>query len=223
MEFGNGKDVVFLHGWGADLRAFLFVARELNCRSVLVDFYGFGKTPHPDFPLTVADYANGVIEVLNKCNIKKAVLVGHSFGGRVAIEIASKFPNLVEKLVLIDSAGIKPRRKLKYYFKILLHKILKRFGKGQKGSADYCQLSNVMKKTFINVVNYNQKPLLKFISADTAIFWGTLDEDTPLYMARILNKKIKSSHLFLLTNAGHFSYLDSRVEFLAILKAFLRG
>lgn len=114
--------------------------------STLVDFYGFGKTPHPDYPLTVKDYADGVLELMDKLNIEKATLVGHSFGGRVAIYIAAKYPEKVEKLVLVDSAGIKPRRGIKYRLKILLHKILKKFGKGLKGSKDYRALSPVMKK-----------------------------------------------------------------------------
>lgn len=191
--------------------------------STLVDFYGFGKTPHPDYPLTVKDYAAGVLELMDKLNIEKATLVGHSFGGRVAIYIAAKYPEKVEKLVLVDSAGIKPRRGIKYRLKILLHKILKKFGKGLKGSKDYRALSPVMKKTFQNVVNYDETYLLSDITADTAIFWGDKDKDTPLYMARKLNKKNKSSHLFLLTNAGHFSYLDNSGYFLKILSAFIYG
>ena len=148
--------------------------------STLVDFYGFGKTPHPDYPLTVKDYADGVLELMDKLNIEKATLVGHSFGGRVAIYIAAKYPEKVEKLVLVDSAGIKPRRGIKYRLKILLHKILKMFGKGLKGSKDYRALSPVMKKTFQNVVNYDETYLLSDITADTAIFWGDKDKDTPL-------------------------------------------
>ena len=128
-----------------------------------------------------------------------------------------------QKLVLVDSAGIKPRRGIKYRLKILMHKILKKFGKGLKGSKDYRVLSPVMKKTFQNVVNYDETYLLSDITADTAIFWGDKDKETPLYMARKLNKKIKSSHLFLLTNAGHFSYLDNSGYFLKILSAFIYG
>lgn len=214
--------MIFLHGWGGDISAFLFAAKHCRCTATLVDFYGFGKTPHPDYPLTVGDYAKGVLELMDELGIKKASFTGHSFGGRVAIEIAAKFPERVEKLVLVDSAGIRPRRGIKYYFKIAQHKILKKIrGYGAAGSCDYNKLSPVMKRTFINVVNYNQKRLLKKIKAETAIFWGNNDKDTPVYMARILNRKIKNSSLFILTNAGHFSYLDSSGKFQLILNAFL--
>ncbi len=215
--------MIFLHGWGGDVRSFLFVAKSLSVTATLVDFYGFGKTPHPDFPLTVKDYADGVLEIMDKLKIKKATLVGHSFGGRVAIYISAKYPEKVDKLVLVDSAGIKPRRGIKYRLKVLLHKILKKFGRGLKGSEDYRALSPVMKKTFQNVVNFDETYLLQDIKADTAIFWGDKDKDTPMYMARKLNKKIKSSHLFVLTNAGHFSYLDNSGYFLKVLSAFIYG
>lgn len=76
--------------------------------STLVDFYGFGKTPHPDYPLTVKDYADGVLELMDKLNIEKATLVGHSFGGRIAIYIAAKYPEKVEKLVLVTARVLSP-------------------------------------------------------------------------------------------------------------------
>lgn len=176
----------------------------MSVTSTLVDFYGFGKTPHPDYPLTVKDYAEGVLALMDKLNIEKATLVGHSFGGRVAIYIAAKYPEKVEKLVLVDSAGIKPRRGIKYRLKILMHKILKKFGKGLKGSKDYRALSPVMKKTFRNVVNYDETYLLSDITADTAIFWGDKDKDTPLYMARKLNKKLNRVICFYSQTRGIF-------------------
>ena len=80
-----------------------------------------------------------------------------------------------------------------------------------------------MQATFRNVVNYDETPLLGKISAETAIFWGDNDKDTPLYMAKKLNKKIPNSFLFVLTNAGHFSYLDNSGSFLKILSAFIYG
>lgn len=216
--------MIFLHGWGGDSRSFLYAAKKLNCSATLIDMYGFGMTPHPDRPLTVSDYAAGVIKLMDKYAIKKASFVGHSFGGRVAIEIAANYPNRVDKLVLVDSAGVKPRRRFKYYFNLLKHKILKKIrGYGLSGSSDYQKLSPVMKRTFINVVNYNQVPLLKSIAAPTAIFWGEDDRETPMYMAKILNKKIVNSYLFVFTNCGHFSYLDNSGKFIAILSAFIYG
>lgn len=76
--------------------------------STLVDFYGFGKTPHPDYPLTVEDYADGVLELMDKLGIKKATLVGHSFGGRVAIYIAQSIPRKSKNSCLWTARELSP-------------------------------------------------------------------------------------------------------------------
>ena len=221
---GDGINVVFLHGWGGDASAFLFVAERLKtfAKSIVVDFNGFGKTPEPDRPYSVGDYAGEVLSVLEKEGVEKAIIVGHSFGGRVAMEIAAKFPDVASGLVLVDSAGIKPRRNPTYYIKIVIHKLMKKLGmKGLKGSNDYRVLSLVMKETFKKVVSYDQSYLLKDISVPTAIFWGKKDKDTPLYMARKLSKNIKDSSLFLL-DGGHYAYVDDLEKFVSILTAFVQ-
>ena len=74
------------------------------------------------------DYAREIVEYMNSAGIEKAVLVGHSFGGRVAMEIAAAYPERVKSVVLVDSAGIKPKRKFSYYVKVALHKTLKKLG-----------------------------------------------------------------------------------------------
>ena len=193
-----------------------------SCKSIVVDFNGFGETPEPNRPYSVGDYAGEVLSVLEKENIEDTIIVGHSFGGRVALEICAKFPDVARALVLVDSAGIKPRRKLSYYIKIAMHKTLKKLGfKGLKGSKDYQVLSLTMKETFKKVVSYDQTYLLKDINVPTAIFWGKKDKETPLYMARKLNKGIKDSHLFLL-DGGHYAYVDDLDTFMSILSAFIR-
>lgn len=221
---GDGINVVFLHGWGGDASAFLFVAERLKtfAKSIVVDFNGFGKTPEPDRPYSVGDYAGEVLSVLEKEGVEKAIIVGHSFGGRVAMEIAAKFPDVASGLVLVDSAGIKPRRNPTYYIKIAIHKLMKKLGmKGLKGSNDYRVLSLIMKETFKKVVSYDQSYLLKDISVPTAIFWGKKDKDTPLYMAKKLSKNIKDSSLFLL-DGGHYAYVDDLEKFVSILTVFVQ-
>lgn len=223
VSFGSGEDIVFLHGWGASISAFLFVAKTISSkfRVTLLDFAGFGESEEPDKTYTVADYAADVIALTRLIGIEKAVFVGHSFGGRVCLELASNYPELVYKLVLVDSAGLKPRRGLKYYVKIGVHKLLRKLGlKGLKGSADFRVLSPTMRETFKKVVNYDQTSLLGNIKCPTAIFWGDGDRDTPAYMARRLNKNIADSSIFWL-NGGHFAYAEDSGKFISILKAFI--
>lgn len=224
-QFGKGKNIVFLHGWGASRTAFLFVAKRLcyKYRTTVVDFAGFGESEEPKEPYSVGKYADDINELLEYCGIENATFVGHSFGGRVAVELATRYADKVARLVLIDSAGIKPRRKPVYYIKIAMHKILKKLGKrGLKGSSDYAILSDNMKKTFVNVVNYDQRGDICKIKQPTAVFWGKQDKETPLYMYRYYLKHIDGAQGFLL-DGGHFSYVDDFAKFIAILSAYLGG
>ncbi|HPD02064.1 MAG TPA: alpha/beta hydrolase [Clostridia bacterium] len=223
VQFGEGHDVVFLHGWGGSIASFQGIAEYLKggFRDTLLDFYGFGGTPESKRPLTLSDYAECVVSLMNKLGIPSAHFVCHSFGGRVGIRLAFSYPHLVDKLVLIDSAGIKPRRGIRYYCKIIIHKVLKRFGRGLSGSSDYRALSPVMKQTFKNIVNCDQSREAAKVRSETAIFWGKNDEITKSYMARKLKRKIKKSALFYL-EGGHFAYLTD-TKFPLILKAFLEA
>lgn len=214
-----------MHGWGGSVSAFLFVAKRLatyGYRCMLLDFAGFGDTPEPKTPYTVKDYANDVLHLICELKVEKAVFVGHSFGGRIGLEIATQKPECVQKLVLVDSAGLKPRRKLGYYIKIYSHKFLKKLGrKGLKGSKDFQILSPIMKQTFKNVVGYHQDGELANVHCKTAIFWGKDDKETPPYMAKRFEKGIANSQIFWL-DGGHFAYMDDFFRFFSILLAFLK-
>lgn len=223
QQFGRGKDVLFLHGWGADHSAFLFVAKAIcnDFRVTLIDFAGFGKSDLPPCNYTVKDYAKDIVALLDYLNIDKAICIGHSFGGRVGIELSVHYKDRVRGLVLIDSAGLHPRRSVTKLFKIYIHRLLKKCGlNGLKGSKDYQALPQSMRATFNNVVNYHQDDLLYDIDCPTAIFWGDMDKETPIYMFDRFKNHIKHAQSFLL-HGGHFSYADDYATFLLILKAYL--
>ncbi len=187
-----------------------------------MDFYGFGKTPHPQHPLTLKDYAEGVNEIIKQYKMEDVILIGHSFGGRVAILIASD-SSRIGGIVLVDSAGIKPRRKLKYYYKVIKYKLCKKLGirNIKAGSDDYNKLSGVMKETFVNVVNQDLTKRLPDITVPALIIWGEKDRETPFYMAKKLNKHIKGSRLNILEGAGHYSYLDNYNQFMGLIRDFI--
>ena len=200
-----------MHGWGGEIASFKGLADRLSSdfRVILIDLYGFGKTPHPPHPLTIGDYADGVRDLLSEIDVDEVVLVGHSFGGRIAMRLAAKDPR-VTGLVLIDSAGILPRRGLKYHCKVTAYKIAKklRLRRLPQGSEDYRRLSGVMKATFVNVVNESSEKDALAIAVPTILLWGSKDKDTPLYMCRKLNSLIAESEMIVLDGCGHFSYLD---------------
>ncbi len=197
-----------------------FFCKDFRC--ILIDFYGFGSSPI-DRVLTLQDYCFGVMELMDYLNIKQAVFVGHSFGGRVGIEIASK-TTYAKALMLIDSAGVKPRYSLRKHFKIKIYKFRKRHGMKVDGwgSTDYRQLSPIMQSTFVKIVNYHQDDLLHTIHCPTAIVWGKKDRETPMYMAKRLLRNIPNSQLFLL-NGGHWSYIESLGDFLPIFREWVES
>lgn len=195
-----------------------------NYRVTLVDFYGFGETPHPPHPLVLDDFVNSVVELINFYGMRDVTLISHSFGGRVALKLAWKYGYLLNKLVLIDSAGIKPRRGPKYYCKVYTHKLLAKLKIPHKaGSSDYRSLPENKRKTFVNIVNEDLKPILSKITLPSLILWGEQDRDTPLYMAKALNKGIAGSGLVVIKDAGHYCYLDAIRETFFIVDNFLAG
>ena len=158
----NGGVVnVFLHGWGRSSSDFYEIIKDLNIKSWLsIDFPPFGKSDEPK-NWSVFTYANMLISLLRRLKIEKVNLIGHSFGGRVAIIVAGMEKNMVEKLILVDSAGMKPKRNLKTRYQILKYKVFKkmRFNTSKFGSTDYKNLSENMKRVFSNIVNTNLQGL----------------------------------------------------------------
>lgn len=230
---GN-KTIVFLHGFGGNLCSFNSLANTFynfgySTLNINLTDYGF-KTLKSSF--TIYNYAELVFKLIKKLKIKNTILIGHSFGGRISIILFSMFNNLwvnFNKVVLVSSAGIKPKFNLQNKIKILKYKHLKKqVLKGKKdskildkyGSTDYKTLPNNLKQVFNNVVNEDLTKLLKFINKKTLIVWGKLDKETPFYMAKILNKKIKNSQLAIL-NGDHFAYLQHTQKFISLIKNFI--
>lgn len=229
---GNSEScVLFLHGWGGSANSFFNVADKLKSdhKVVLLDLYGFGKTKYPNKVLDCYEYALQVYLFLKKKSITKLSIVAHSFGGRIAIILSSVFDIEITKLVLVDSAGLKPHRNLSYHLKVMKYKIIKRIYSNGKantklqkyGSDEYKKLDEMQKKGYVKIVNQNLHFLLKNIKSNTIIVWGENDKTTPLYMAKKLNKGIENSTLYLYKNSGHFCYLENYVNFITVLKTFL--
>ncbi len=214
---------IFLHGWGCDHKSLMFSNKAVSGSCLFVDFPPFGRSSKDIRDWTIFTYANMVISLCQHLNIKKFNLIGHSFGGRVAIIMAAVCKAQTNKLVLVDSAGLKPKRKPSYYLKVWTYKFKKKFGMDTSkcGSTDYLALPENMRKIFTSVVNTHLDDFLPFITAETLIVFGEEDDVTPVYMAKKLNKKIKNSKLLLLPGCGHFCFIDKRLEFVAALKNFL--
>lgn len=223
----KGDWIVFLHGWAGSIESFEIIAKHFQSTNscLLIDFPPFGKSEEPYEVWDINTYEQLLLHITDILQIKTFSIVAHSFGGRVAIKFASDYNEKVDKLLLVDSAGIKPRFNIIKYLKVKKYKLAKKLKlkTSQYGSADYQQLTPLMKKTFVNIVNFDVSPLLKQIVCGTLIINGKNDTETPLYMAKKLNRKIANSALIVFDDCGHFSYIEDYERFIAISKSFLKG
>ncbi len=231
---GSGKPVLILHGWGASIEAMRSIINcmlRLGRETVALDFPGFGGSEEPKTPWGVEDFAAVTRKFAEELGIYGCDVIAHSHGGRVAIYLASEDKRMFHKLVLIDAAGVKPRRSFTYYVKVYSYKLLKRLAKckfldrtfklseRQKnaGSADYKATSGIMRQTFVRLVNCDLADRLHKVENETLLVWGENDNDTPLYMAELMKKRMKNAGLAVIEGAGHFSYADDYPRFCAMM------
>lgn len=228
IQYGSGSDVVLLHGWGQNIAMMKPIGDRLqkNHRITILDFPGFGESEEPKTALTVYDYCEILEELLKKLKIKKPVIMGHSFGGRIAIIYASR--NEVEKVVLFGSPCI--RKEVKPSLKLRMLKSLKKipginklegFAKNHMGSRDYKNASEIMKKILVNVVNEDLSECAKKINVPTLLIWGDRDTEAPVEDAKELEKIIPDAGLIVLPNSTHYAYLENLPQVINILNNFL--
>ena len=235
---GSGSPVILMHGWGCNLTTLASVEKVAveNHTVYNVDFPGFGQSQEPSEVWGVEKYTQLIEELVKVENIENPILLGHSFGGRVGILYSSR--NQVKKLILVDAAGVKPRRSLKYYLKVYSYKISKRlmpliYGKegaqkrieearAKRGSSDYNNATPMMRAILSKVVNEDLKYCMPQIKAPTLLIWGENDTATPLRDAQTMEKLIPDAGLVSFPGCGHYSFLDNPIQFAAVLRSFLK-
>ncbi|MCR5735548.1 MAG: alpha/beta hydrolase [Lachnospiraceae bacterium] len=241
-ESGSGDRVaVMLQGWGTALSVYDSVASCINdgYRFIQLDLPGFGDSDEPKEGWNVDAFTDFFISFMEKLSIKKATLIGHSYGGRIIIKLASRkdLPFEIEKIVLIDSAGILPQKTLLQKFKIRQYKILKKVfavkliyalfpelvddWRNRQGSADYKNASPVMRQCLVMSVNEDLTALLPNIKQDTLLVWGDKDTATPISDAHKMDELIENAGLCVLEGCGHYSFLEKPAQFKGILRAFM--
>ena len=234
---GTGKPVLLLHGWGCNVDIFkpLLPYFEEHFQTYRIDFPGFGKSPEPSKAWNNDDYVVLTRQFIDALKIENPIVLGHSFGGRVAIKLATLMP--IHKLILTGSAGIKPTRHFSYYIKIYSYKLLKQvikipfLGKlfqplqesyiQNVGSNDYQQASNVMRQTLSNLVNTDLQNIMPNINTSTLLLFGENDTATPPEYGKKMEKLIPDAGLVVVKSAGHYVFLDQMQQFIAIVDAFL--
>lgn len=189
------------------------------------DLKGFGTNADMPYPYSLDDYIAEIKEYIYKKGLRCPHVVAHSFGARIAIKAASEDGLLFNKLVLTGAAGLKPKSTFKKTVKRTVYRVLKKFMSKEKlswlFSPDYNALSPVMKESFKKIVSEHLDDRLKSIKNPTLLVFGAKDKETPLYMAKRLNKGIAESRLLIIENAGHFCFIDKPNKFNTEVKEFL--
>ena len=225
---GEGEVLLLLHGWGGSKQSLMCFenAFKQKFKVINLDFPPFGESENLLYPWTVLDYYNAVKLILQKEGVKKVNVIAHSFGGRIALLLASE--GYVNKMVLISSAGIREKR-VSTFFKVKFYKLkkwlcraglLKEKYLNNSGSEDYKCLNDVMKKTFSNVVCYDERKILKKIKCSSLLLWGEQDDQTTLKAAQILKRGLNAT--LVTFKGGHFVYTERFNEFVIIIDYFLK-
>lgn len=235
---GQGPPALLLHGWGANARSMASIARWLATDYTVwsFDLPGFGSSQIPDKAWGIYEYADFVRHAMARLEIARAHVIGHSNGGRIGIILGARSPDLVDHLVLVDSAGIRPPRTLGLRLRGFSARTGRRLlghpraGKtGQRaltalytrlGMSDYRD-AGPLRPTFIKIVNEDLSPLLPQVAVPTLVVWGARDGDTPLWMGRQMAEQIPNAELVVIENAGHYAYADAPEPFERALRRFL--
>lgn len=234
---GEGQPVVLMHGWGCNHTTLNSIEKQLvpYFKVYNVDFPGFGNSSEPAEVWGIEEYTSLIEEFTKAEGINNPIMLGHSFGGRVGILYSSR--NKVRKLILVDAAGVKPRRSLKYYCKVYSYKAVKHIllfllgkEKGENalnryrakvGSSDYSGASPRMRAILSKVVNEDLRSEMPKIECPTLLIWGSNDTATPLNDAKIMERLIPDAGLVAFEGVGHYSFLENPYQFSAVLKSFL--
>lgn len=192
-----------------------------NFKVYAIDLPGFGQS-EVGVPFSVEEVADLIYSFTLKLAISKPILIGHSYGGRVAIVYASKYPVL--KLVLVSAAGIRQKLKFSKKLKIKIYKMLKKCHLPVKmGSTDYQNADNVKRIMLVKAVNQDLCEFMVKIDTPTLLIYGVNDDVTPLKLAEQIKSKIKNSALIKIEDCGHFPYLERASYFSIVLMSFLLG
>ncbi len=241
---GKGRPLLCLHGWGrgVDGEAFSALREALKGDAIEVvtpDLPGFGKSGEPPRAWTVDDYADCIEALVRELQLQDVFLLGHSFGGRIAIKLAARAssPPWISHLYLCAAAGVGRdlhiRRKfwlfiakagnaiflipgfssLKPFARKVLYKLLR--------VRDYEQASERMRETMKAVIDEDLTPILERITIPTDLFWGTEDTLTPLRDGQLMNTKIVQSKLHIFPGVRHAVHRERAKEIAEVIRKHL--
>jgi triacylglycerol lipase len=241
-DIGEGPPLVLIHGIGgdADQWAFVFGALSAANRVIAFDLLGFGRSDKPAIDYRVEGYVEFLDRLLRAIGIHRSAVLGHSFGGWIAAEFALRFPECVEKLVLVDAAGIdagaaeipidlnvSSRRAMREAFEFMFHD--QAFASDALVDLAYAlHLERgdgyAIRSALATLADPREKldARLSELRVPTLLVWGERDALTPVAMAREFHRRIAGSRLELIPECGHLPPLEKAAEFARAVTRFLR-
>jgi len=238
----KSENLLILPGWGSNSLRWQRVKELLEKKEIevlILDLPGFGITPSPDRPWSRDDYLNWIFQKVGEKNWQSFNLLGHSFGGGLAVKLAANFSEKVEKLILCAPAVIR-RKSIKTY----LFYLVASFGKkifslpgfkkirplSQKliyklaGTRDYYLADGIMKEVMKKIWEEEDLlPALEKIKIPTLILWGEKDDVLPLKDAYFIKEKIKDSELKIIPRARHSPHREAPEELAESIIQFIKS
>ena len=217
---GNGKDTyLWVHGWGSNKLFLKNLSKTLQKQGThyVVDIPGFGDSPKPEEDWTLDEYAKFFTHFIDEIKTDRLIWVGHSYGCRIGVKLASQYPNHIDKMALIAAAGLPQKRslleKINIFIKVHTFKLMKMFVRDEKkleelrskhGSTDYKEAGN-MRTIFVKTVSENLEDNATNVTCPVALYYGEHDVATKPDMGRRYNALIPNSTFEEFKGLDHFS------------------
>lgn len=238
---GKGDPILILHGWGSNSDTWIKTQKELTRRGfrvITIDLPGFGRTEEPPKDWSLKDYTDFTYEFAQKLDLFPFTLAGHSFGGRITIDYASRYPKGLRAIVLISAAGIIRHKKARIGLMIIIAKIgnalfsipplsftkplAQKIWYKVTGEHDYEKASSVMKGVMRTVLEEELQPYLPAITVPALILWGDKDTATPLSDGFIIHRTIPITHMHVFPGMPHALNLKAPIEVAKQIAKFLK-
>ncbi|MBI2452825.1 MAG: alpha/beta hydrolase [Parcubacteria group bacterium] len=241
-EAGQGDALLILHGWGASSESWVLLQRALSkegFRVIAIDLPGFGRSNPPATVWGVQDYSNFIEQFVRAIGIRQFFLLGHSFGGQIAISFSVQHQELVKKLILCAPAGIRrplgarekllfvfskilalallvvPSQSLKNRFRAAAYRLMRR--------SDYFKAEGVMSEVMRRVIREDLFSIFSQVRVPTLIVWGDDDRMVPVEDAYVLAREIPHSAVEIIPGAGHSPHLKTPEKLSELVTKFLKS
>lgn len=216
------RDIIILHGWnlsGSRFRALADIFRAGGYRVFTPDLPGFGEEPMPKRPWHVVDYAEFMKRYVDKNKIYKPIIIGHSFGGRVALKYSELYPDGLSDLILTGTPGFSPVPKKKLFLFLLLAKVggfvfaipplnllenwARRWLYYAAGAREFIRAEGPMRETFKFIVQDNLVSAMESVRVPCLLLWGEYDVIVPTAIAQRMADVILGSTLKIIPEVDH--------------------